>query len=120
MIRQFVRCKTTFPSFAISELLLTLIAMSFHRSVNFALCWVSTASLVATSVPAARRLLSLSSLPQIAQNGEPFGLLLEGDRVKTVGSLFFSAASLIDQPFVYCICRSTFGGTPHCDVQMWF
>ena len=69
-------------TFARSELLLVLVTMSFHHSVNFA-------SLVAPCVPAARRLLSLSSLSQIAQNGDPIGLLLEEDLVKTARSLFF-------------------------------
>ena len=33
---------------------------------------------------------------------------------------FSSAASLIDQPSVYCICRCICGGTPHCNVEMRF
>ena len=52
-------------------------------------CAASTASLVSPWVPAARRLFSSSSLTQIAQNGEPIGLLLEEDLVKTPCSLFF-------------------------------
>ena len=77
--------------------------MSFHNSVNFA-------SLVAPCAPAARRLLSLSSLSQIAQNGDPMVCylkrILSGQRV-----LYFSSgASLIDQPSVYCICWCTCGG----------
>ena len=63
--------------------------MSFHRFDNLVLYWVSTASLVTPCVPAARRLPSSSSLSQIAQNGEPIGLLLEEDLVKTARSVFF-------------------------------
>ena len=63
--------------------------MSFHCSINFALCWVSTASLVAPCIFAAWRLLSSSSLSQIAQIGEPISLLLEEDLVKTAHFLYF-------------------------------